>query len=35
MHTRWLIAYEPIDAGVVVHRVVDAVRDLPEQFKQG
>jgi plasmid stabilization system protein ParE len=33
-HKRWLIAYERIDAGVVVHRVVDAVRDLPEQFKQ-
>jgi len=34
-YKRWLIAYEPTDAGVVVHRVVDAVRDLPELFERG
>jgi hypothetical protein len=31
-HKRWLIAYEPIGASGIVHRVVDAVRDLPQQF---
>lgn len=31
-HKRWLIAYEPIGAGGIVHRVVDAMRDLPQQF---
>lgn len=31
-HKRWLIAYEPVADHFIVHRVVDAVRDLPEQF---
>lgn len=30
---RWLIAYEPETDAIVVRRVVDASRDLPEQFK--
>lgn len=31
-HKRWLIAYEATSEGCIVHRVVDAVRDLPKQF---
>ena len=33
-HKRWLIAYEPVADHFIVHRVVDAVRDLPEQFSR-
>ena len=31
-YKRWLVAYEPTTDGAVIHRVVDAVRDLPKQF---
>ena len=31
---RWLIAYESTTEGAVIHRVVDATRDLPKQFRQ-
>ena len=33
-HKRWLVAYEPTPEAAVIHRVVDAVRDLPRQFGQ-
>jgi len=33
MHKRWLIAYEPIADGIIVHRVLDASRDLPKEFE--
>ena len=33
-HKRWLIAYEPSDDGIIIQRIVDAVRDLPTQFDQ-
>lgn len=33
-HKRWLIAYETTTDDAVIHRVVDAVRDLPQQFRQ-
>ena len=32
MHKRWLIAFEPLADGIIVHRVVDASRDLHKQF---
>jgi plasmid stabilization system protein ParE len=34
MFKRWLIAYKPEPDAIVVRRVVDASRDLPEQFKE-
>jgi len=30
---RWLIAFEHDDNGIAVQRIVDASRDLPEQFR--
>lgn len=32
MHKRWMIAFESKDEAVIVRRVVDAARDLPELF---
>lgn len=32
MHKRWMIAYELTPETVVVHRIVDASRDLPKVF---
>ena len=32
---RWLIAYEGIDAGILIHRVVDVNRDLDKVFNRG
>lgn len=32
-HKRWLIAFEQVADGIVVRRIVDAVRNLPEQFE--
>ena len=32
-HKRWLIFYQPHPEGIEVLRVVDAVRDLPRQFR--
>ncbi len=32
-HKRWLIFYQPHSDGIEVLRVVDAVRDLPRQFR--
>ncbi len=29
---RWMIVYQPTDDGLVVHRIVDASRDLPNLF---
>ena len=34
-YKRWLVAYEPTPEVATIHRVVDAVRDLPKQFGQG
>ena len=31
---RWLIAYSQVSEGIVVQRIIDAVRDLPKQFGQ-
>lgn len=31
---RWMIAYEPTDDGLIVHRIVDAARDLPSIFRE-
>lgn len=33
-HKRWLIVYEPTREGMTVHRIVDAVRDLEDVFKE-
>jgi plasmid stabilization system protein ParE len=33
-HKRWLVAYEPASDDAIIHRVVDAVRDLLKQFGQ-
>jgi plasmid stabilization system protein ParE len=32
-HKRWLIVYEPTKEGMIVHRIIDASRDLPTQFE--
>jgi plasmid stabilization system protein ParE len=32
-HKRWLVFYQPHPEGIEVMRVVDAVRDLPRQFR--
>lgn len=32
MFKRWMIAYESVEENVVVHRIVDASRDLPKVF---
>jgi plasmid stabilization system protein ParE len=31
-HKRWLVFYQPLDDGIEVMRVVDAVRDLPHRL---
>ncbi len=32
MHKRWMIVYEAIEESIVVHRIVDASRNLPRTF---
>lgn len=32
-YKRWLIFYQPLVEGIEVMRIVDAVRDLPRQFR--
>jgi len=32
-HKRWLVFYQPHRDGIEVMRVIDAVRDLPRQFR--
>jgi plasmid stabilization system protein ParE len=32
-HKRWLVFYLPLGDGIEVMRVIDAVRDLPRQFR--
>lgn len=32
-HTRYVIVYEPIDEGIIVHRVVDGTRDFRRLFR--
>lgn len=34
-HKRWIIIYEPLEDGIVVEAVFDAVRDYPRLFSQG
>jgi toxin ParE1/3/4 len=32
-HKRWLVFYQPLDDGIEVMRVIDAVRDLPRHLR--
>jgi toxin ParE1/3/4 len=32
-HTRYVIVYEPVDDGIIVHRVVDGTRDFRRLFR--
>ena len=32
-HKRWLIFYQPHQQGIEVLRIIDGVRDLPQQFR--
>ncbi|MBC7966576.1 MAG: type II toxin-antitoxin system RelE/ParE family toxin [Fuerstia sp.] len=32
-HTRYVIVYEPLDKGIIVHRVVDGTQDFRRLFR--